>query len=191
MKNPLSPSGLLAPGPTGLLAHPAHLAGLNPLARVWVGQTDPAQPSLAHLLFSSIPLWRLDRRRRRLSGLLRWTLPLPPWAKHAPLYPLLSPPSGIARRLLHEEIGVVLPLGICRLPSPPVGCFVEPPLLCGLNNLWCLRCTSTRRWVCSLFPLCTLCSPRWPWSLAMLTMISELSSQIPLCGTVWCKSCFS
>jgi hypothetical protein len=54
-KNPLSPSGLLAPGPTSLSAHPAHLAGLNPLARVWVGQTDPAQPSLGHLLLSSIP----------------------------------------------------------------------------------------------------------------------------------------
>jgi hypothetical protein len=53
-------------GPTGLLAQPAHLVRLNQPARVWVGQTDPAQPSLA----SPLPLelaGDLDRRRRHLA----------------------------------------------------------------------------------------------------------------------------
>jgi hypothetical protein len=51
-------------GPTDLPAHLAHLAGLNQLARVWVGQTDPAQPSLAPLSHSRAR-WRPNHLRRR------------------------------------------------------------------------------------------------------------------------------
>jgi hypothetical protein len=43
-------------------------------------------------------------------------------ANYSPLHPLSSPPSGSVGRLLSEEIGVIFPLGICRLRAPPMRC---------------------------------------------------------------------
>jgi hypothetical protein len=136
---PTWPVSLLAHWPVGPAdppAHPAHLAGLNQPTRVWVGQTDPAQswppplssPSpLSDDLIASAAARRFRPAPLTLVGATLCETCAPASST--------TPPSGISRRLLYEEIGMVLLLRICRLSSPPVGCFGESPLLCRLNNL--------------------------------------------------------
>jgi hypothetical protein len=134
-------------GPTGLLAQPAHLARLNQLAWVWVGQTDPAQPQSPLSLTPVIPLaiWFAAAVARPFRP-TPVTFVADAWTEWLPPPPLPMPPVGNRGIFPSEEIWMMFPFGIRRHHSPPIWCFAELPPLCLLCNLWCLSCTRTRRW---------------------------------------------
>jgi hypothetical protein len=145
--------GLL--GPTGLLAHSAHLARLIQPARVWVGQTDPAQPSLA-LPSPSRARWRSGSPPSPPghSGHLRW--PLPPMLGQNGrlhfLYQLLqlesaeispprrsgwcSPSETAATNRLRFGASPCLPSRACCATS---GAWVARELAGGSAVVWCSR----------------------------------------------------
>jgi hypothetical protein len=90
-----------------------------------LGQSNRPSPAPLTLLSDSHRhLWRSGSPPPSPghSGRLRRPSPLPPWANHSPQHPLPAPPSGIACRLLSEEIWVISPLRICRLRAPPMWC---------------------------------------------------------------------
>jgi hypothetical protein len=104
----------------GPLAWPNQPGWSNPTGQVLGRSNRPRPASAPHLSpltlslssdLKSLPLSSGD------SGRLRRVPPPPPRVKCSPTRPLPAPPNGIANRFPSEVIGLLSPLGICRLRS--------------------------------------------------------------------------